>query len=282
VEYRGLNVVHSKYLAYGAACEACHHHVTQRPRPIEDAQCYACHDYGKDRMTTVAELHHEHATSKHKVECFSCHGVIAHGPRAEAMRLGQFDCRACHKDHHVVQQKTYMIAGMPGPLRALPQPAASRPAASQPAVSQPAASQPARDLIVTPMFLAHVDCTGCHVEQTDYKTKPDSGMKVTVATPESCDRCHEAGLGKQMIPMWQRNTRELFEEVSEMLASAKPARDAESQQLLAEARDLLKAIRLDGSWGVHNPRYTQELLKEAQDRLLQMHALSARETEKAK
>ncbi len=282
VEYRGLKVVHSKYLAYGAACEACHHQVTQRPRPIEDAQCYACHDYGKERVTTVEDLHHEHATAKHKVECFSCHGVIAHGPKAESMRMDRFDCRSCHENHHVIQQNTYMIAGMPLPLRALPQPAASRPVASMPATSQPATSQPAKDFIVTPMFLAHVDCTGCHVKQTEYKTKPGTGMKVTVATPESCDRCHEPGLGKQMVPMWQRDTRQLYDELAKMLASTKPAKDAESRQALAEARDLLNVIRLDGSWGVHNPRYTQELLKQAQAKLVELHAMSVMNTEKPK
>ena len=96
-------------------------------------------------------------------------------------------------------------------------------------------------------------------------TKPESGARVAAAVPESCDRCHKPGLGKQMIPLWQRTTHSLFDQLTAEVASAKDAgADAE---LLASARRVLETIRVDGSWGVHNPKYTQQLLEDARQKL---------------
>ena len=35
-------------------------------------------------------------------------------------------------------------------------------------------------------------------------------------------------------------------------------------RLVEGARHLLDLVKVDGSWGVHNPRYTQRLLEEAE------------------
>jgi len=86
---------------------------------------------------------------------------------------------------------------------------------------------------------------------------------VTAAVPEACDTCHKPGLGQQMIPLWQRNTRRLHKGVSEVLATLPPSKDPRVVELTKNAQTLLDLVRLDGSWGVHNPRYTQELLKQA-------------------
>ncbi|MFO8014726.1 MAG: NapC/NirT family cytochrome c, partial [Phycisphaerae bacterium] len=117
VEYNGLRVVHDEYLAYGAACESCHRGVTQDPQPVGDDRCMGCHDFGRERITAVEELHRQHAEGRHKVECFSCHGRIEHGPSAMTMRLDQVDCRSCHEGEHLVQQETYTASagGHPEP-----------------------------------------------------------------------------------------------------------------------------------------------------------------------
>ena len=251
VQYRGLKVVHAEYAAYGAACESCHRGVTAAPDPIRDDRCLGCHDFGKERVTSVPELHKVHSEGRHKVECFSCHGVIRHGPSAQTMRLEQIDCRACHRGQHEIQQKTYKSAGE-------------------------TAHQPAEGGAVTPMFLAHVDCTGCHVQQRAMTGKAPNGETVAVATPEACDTCHKAGLGKQMIPLWQKNTHALYDNVVRMLPDpAKPTANPKAGQLVAQARHLLELVKMDGSWGVHNPPYTQKLIEQAKDKLSEAMGASA-------
>ncbi len=82
-KYQGLTIDHTEYLRFGSQCSSCHKNATLQPRPIENTQCFECHEFGKERFTTVDEMHRTHTEGKHKVECFSCHGVIQHGPQAQ-------------------------------------------------------------------------------------------------------------------------------------------------------------------------------------------------------
>jgi hypothetical protein len=45
--------------------------------------------------------------------------------------------------------------------------------------------------------------------------------------------------------------------------------------LVAEARQLLALVKMDGSWGVHNPPYTQKLVEQAKDKLNEAMGASA-------
>jgi len=248
VMYRGMKVVHAEYVSYGAACESCHRGVTAAPGPMSDDRCLGCHDFGRERIKSVTQLHEEHSGGQHKVECFACHGLIRHGPSAQTMRLDQIDCRACHLGQHQVQQQTYRYTG---------------PASD-------AHQQPADSQAVTPMFMAHVDCTGCHTQSRAVTDKRAAGATVAVASAKACDACHKPGLGDQMIPLWQKNTRTLYDAVERMLPdAAKPLASPRAEQLIQDARQLLTLVRLDGSWGVHNPTYTQKLIEQARDRILE-------------
>ena len=274
VEYRGLKILHSEYVSYGASCESCHHFVTARRQTVTNSQCFGCHDFGRERIESIDKLHHEHSSGGHKVECFSCHGVIKHGVVAEAMRMDRFDCRSCHLNQHNIQQTTYRIQRDFAALGASTRPATSRPTTSHGTATQPATSQPGISVAVTPMFMAHVDCTGCHTKPRDLRGRPKSGAMVTAAVPEACDTCHKPGLGHQMIPLWQRNTRQLHKGVSDVLSALPPSKDPRVLELTKNAQTLLDLVRLDGSWGVHNPRYTQELLKQARVSLAEAIAAS--------
>jgi nitrate/TMAO reductase-like tetraheme cytochrome c subunit len=252
VEYNGLTVVHDEYLEYGAACESCHRGVTREPEPVHDDRCMGCHDFGRERITAVDDLHRRHAEGRHKVECFSCHGRIEHGPSAMTMRLDQMDCRSCHEGEHLVQRETYTASAEPHP-------------------------EAAASSAVTPMFLAHVDCTGCHVAPRPLDDERAGAATVAAAAPEACNACHKDGLGLQMIPLWQDTTRELYQQVERMLPGPGEERvDPRAERLVAEARQLLTLVRLDGSWGVHNPRYTQRLLEQARGKLLEARARYSR------
>jgi hypothetical protein len=71
-----------------------------------------------------------------------------------------------------------------------------------------------------------------------------------------------------MIPMWQKDTHTLYDAVVKLIPKDLPV-DDEQRELVQHAQRLIDLVRLDGSWGVHNPRYTQELLNDARAKLLQ-------------
>lgn len=236
-EYRGVKIDHSEYLSYGADCVSCHRGVTATPPPIEDGRCLECHTFGVERALEPREMHRVHTVGRHKIECSSCHGAVRHGPAVRAAALDQLDCRQCHIDQHTVQRDTYF---------------------NLPPKGHGFAEGPA----MSPMFLTHVDCTGCHTEPRAVSTNPDGGAQVRGAVAAACDACHKKGLGEQMIPLWQRTTREQHAKISAALEAAESAGGADAAAL-REAKGLLNLIRADGSWGVHNPKYTQKLLDDA-------------------
>jgi nitrate/TMAO reductase-like tetraheme cytochrome c subunit len=242
-EYRGLQVNHEEFLAYGASCDSCHHGVTATPAAITDAACLSCHTFGVERAASAEEIHRVHAEGEHKVECFSCHGMPEHGPEAQALNVSEFDCLECHTDQHTIQRETYLWAG----------------AAAPQADGKPPAS---------PMFMAHVDCTGCHVATGPFEGEMHNGAQVVRASAEGCDACHQPGLGEQMIPLWQNSTRGLHEQVVREIEKAAGAPlEPPALALVDEAKSLAELVRMDGSWGVHNPRYTQQLLEQAREKV---------------
>ncbi len=248
--YQGLTVDHHEYQQYGAACESCHRNVTERPHVPGDAECLSCHVYGIERAGDMPELHRIHTRGAHKVECFSCHGVTRHGPGAESMTLDQFDCRSCHAAQHAVQRNTYLSPSSE-------------------------AHVPGDRVAVSPMFLAHVDCTGCHIEPRKLTVSPFNGATVAAATSEACDACHRTGSGEQMISLWQRSTHQIYDEAFALLPTEKSpwaSDDPVVQREVDQARRLLELVRVDGSWGVHNPLYTQLLIEQARKRLIEAGA----------
>jgi nitrate/TMAO reductase-like tetraheme cytochrome c subunit len=241
-EYQGLTVDHTEYISFGAACESCHRGTTATPQPIDDGACLSCHIYGVEEVLPVEEMHKVHAEGRHKIECFSCHGTIRHGPTSQIMTLERLDCRNCHTGQHEIQRSTYLHE-------------ADHAAASSGST-------------VSPMFMAHVDCTGCHVQPTPLTSEPGNGARVARPTAAACDSCHQPGLGDQMIPLWQTATHELYDDAMRQLESVE-ARDLtpEQQTLVAAAREMIEVVRMDGSWGVHNPYYTQQILERARETL---------------
>ncbi len=250
-EYEGMLVDHAQFVEYGASCNSCHYGITATPSPIIDDQCLRCHVFGIDEWTDTEDLHHLHSMGEHKVECFECHGVIRHGTHTQQMQIEQFDCRNCHSDQHRIQRSTY--------LRDLTTKVAN---GETPEIS--------------PMFLSHVGCPACHIEPRPVSLKPGTGSTVAYAVPEACDRCHEDGFGVKMIETWQTSTHEMHKTVERILESiefTEEELDEETVALMADARRLLKLVRLDGSWGVHNPKFTQRLIEQARAKVVEAQAL---------
>jgi len=256
ISYHGLRVQHSEYLQYGAACESCHTGVTEKSRPIRDEQCYSCHEFGMEKLGSVDETHRVHtgAGGHHKVECFNCHGISQHGPLAQKAQNDQLVCQTCHQQQHAIQQSNYKREEGDGMVLS-------------PATSPTTWVNSTR--AVSPMFMAHVACSGCHINPQPERNRPGSGATVKLASAKACDNCHKPGASEQ-VPLWQRSTKTMFEGVTKMLPPPERQLDERQKKLVANAKELLDLVRVDGSWGVHNPRYTQRLLEQAQKDLSEL------------
>lgn len=250
IKHLGMVIEHREYLQFGTSCDSCHRAATAQPDGVKDAQCLSCHAYGIEKVTSAEEIHRIHAEGKHKVECFSCHGVTQHGVIADAQALRQLDCTNCHSGQHNVQMTTF--------------------ASGEGTSSAEAAS------MVSPMFLSHVDCNACHVESRPLDPQEPGLGSYMAAIPQACDACHQEGTGEKMVTMWQSDTRRLFDETLAMLppAGAGEAASPEVQRLQEEARRLLDLVKVDGSWGVHNPLYTAHLLELARTNLFEARRIS--------
>ncbi len=242
-----VKIDHREFVSYQANCEqSCHKREVAQTSQVKDAVCLNCHDFGMTADVNSVELHASH-TDGEKIECFSCHGEVFHGQTRVASVSAMMDCRSCHSDTHQVQRTIYTTQFPTGPHEG--------------------------DRVLSPMFLTHVECTDCHIERTARASGAlDSFGTVARAVPAACDNCHEPGTGQQYVPYWQNRIKTLYDRVDravrqfEDLAKAQtdPARAADYRGRAQQARSVLDSIAADGSWGVHNFKYTEALLLEVE------------------
>jgi hypothetical protein len=239
---RGLVTInHAEFVSYKASCEdSCHKKEIHKTTKVDDNVCLNCHSFSKDQHADSVELHKAH-TSNEKVECFACHGQVSHGQTQVASISVMMDCQNCHSNTHQAQRTIY-------------------------ATQYPMQTQET-DRVLSPMFLTHVECTGCHIEQVARKSGAlDSLGTVAKAVPRACDNCHEQGTGQQYIPFWQNKIKAMHEEVSRKLVQLK-SKQATSRlkESIDQAQSILDSISSDGSWGVHNFKYTEAMLRQADE-----------------
>jgi hypothetical protein len=242
-----VKIDHREFVSYQASCEgSCHKRQVVQPSRVEETVCLDCHSFRKPADANSVDLHARH-TDGDKVECFACHGKVPHGRTQVESVSAMMNCQSCHSDTHQVQRTIYSTQH---PL-------------------QPNSTE----RVLSPMFMTHVECTGCHIERTARTPGTlDSFGTVARAVPAACDKCHEGGTGQKYVPFWQARIHSLYEQVDkkvkefELLTAAEkdPARVRERGERARQARSILDSIRYDGSWGVHNFKYTEALLLQAE------------------
>ena len=235
-----VTINHAEFVSYKASCEeSCHKKEIHKTSKVDNNVCLNCHSFSKEQHADVAELHQAH-TSLEKVEFFACHGQVSHGRTEVASISVMMDCQNCHSDTHQAQRTIY-------------------------ATQHPMQTQQT-DRVLSPMFLTHVECTGCHIERVARKSGVlDSYGTVAKAVPQACDKCHEEGTGQQYIPFWQEKIKAMLEKVSRKLEQLKArARNTTNEQVasqlnqsIEQAQSILESVSADGSWGVHNFKYTE-------------------------
>jgi len=246
---RGMvEVDHKEFVDFEASCEgSCHKKQIIKESAVEKSVCLNCHDFRKSENTNAYEMHTVHSNG-HKVECFACHGEINHTSSQGVALAVMLDCQNCHSNTHEVQRLIYSALDRPNP------------------------EKPHR--ILSPMFMTHVECKGCHIEPTEiHPGVLDSLGTVAKATPEACNHCHGGGYGNLFVPSWQKQTKQLFDKVStqveryeQKIANTTEKSQAERMTERAkQARLILEAVVNDGSWGVHNLKYTERMLLKAKN-----------------
>ena len=209
-----------------------------------------CHSFGKAEEPDAKKLHEIHSEGE-KVECFACHGKVEHGQTDVDMVSGMIDCLNCHSDTHNIQLNTYTAEQY----------------------QEHTQEHKKDDIVLSPMFLTHVECSGCHIDRQSIKAGSGIGSIGTVAkaVPRACDKCHQAGSGQQYISFWQQKIKELHKQISDKLVKLEDVARLETNKERAvklndkikEAYTIIRSVESDGSWGVHNFKYTEAMLLNA-------------------
>ncbi len=229
----------------GVGCMDCHHNETVHGLgSVEKRQCYYCHDRVPEGYSSAKEMHYDH-TVRHKVSCNPCHQVIDHKIYKEDKELES--CESC---------KDLLLSGFgyaPHSVRAENASASC----SITGLVQRQMMKGEGGLGVgaspDPMFLATVSCTACHRLSADGRGY-DKQVKSDV-----CNSCHEKGFEKIYKEQRDAVTSQM-EVLKELLEAVQRAGRAEGVETM-EARHNYEFIASDGSLGVHNIKYTKELLE---------------------
>jgi len=202
------------------------------PPPSEAGCALACHA-GIETEETVpldgGRFPHRKHLIEARLECTRCHDARDHGKPA----FPRTECASCHHREETAAEKTCSDCH---PLQA--------------AMNEGALE----DFPGEPGLMAGLDCSDCHGEAPDV-VRPDA---------ESCLMCHEEGYDEQFSE-WRQATRDALQAVGAALDAA--ATRGAGTEAVKRARAARDAVLRDGSLGIHNPVYAENLLQEALDGL---------------
>jgi nitrate/TMAO reductase-like tetraheme cytochrome c subunit len=163
-EFQSGNITynHKSFMSRSqVACVACHQDVFQGEGNVPPERCFSCHNQEEKlaKYSQTAFLHDTHVT-KHNTACFHCHTEIRHRATPAGTKKLEYECSACHVDTHDLQRDLYRGVGA---KEVPPMP--------------------------SPMYLANVDCVGCHLQET----LPQGGIsheRTFVGSEQGCIACH--------------------------------------------------------------------------------------------
>jgi nitrate/TMAO reductase-like tetraheme cytochrome c subunit len=192
--------------------------------------CLACHAGIEEISGTVFGLrfpHRSHLVTQN-IECSACH--------SNARKHGEFvatkaSCAGCHHQDtkkdcggcHTLQ-RTLHEGGILGGVAV------------------------AKDV----MAEAGIDCAGCHVDAKKGVVRPDAA---------SCVACHGKEDYRKTFGEWQTSVKTLSADLEAALRQARTrARSDDEKKAVRAAEDLLNALVLDGSSGIHNYVFAEDRL----------------------
>lgn len=230
----GYVVDHPQYVKDRIDCLSCHNTVTQGSGDADQARCVSCHnETAKLAKFNDSQMLHKTHVGGENIACVQCHTGIDHRIVAISATV-ELDCKSCHKNTHLAQQKLY--AGIGG-------------------------HEVTRD--PSSMYQARVSCVGCH---NDSKAKPGHDT-ISVANESACLSCHGVRFAN-MLPRWQKDMDRKLATVEPIVAAAQeaagglPIRQRHvADSLLGLAADNLAMVK--AGKGVHNIAYADQLIRGA-------------------
>ncbi len=249
----------------GIACRSCHLEVTSGEGKAHQDRCFTCHNQ-PDKLARFGDIPfiHENHVTKHHVACLHCHEEMPHGrlttqpttesqPTAETRPMVSaeypakltFDCKFCHESKHVGQLEMYS-----GEVASLGLPK-----------------------IPSPMYLANVDCVGCHYQEGRQAMEvPFTGTTI-VASEDACVKCHGPmfkGILEETRQELKAGLVELDKKLTAVLAALETSKLPEQEKTEAKnkiARAQLLREFVHASHGVHNI-YLASLTMREEDKIL--------------
>lgn len=242
VKYGDYVFSHQEFTDRGVKCQKCHLDIVKGDGRVDQEHCRTCHGE-KEKLAKYSDptlMHRLHIT-EHRVECFQCHQQIQHEVTTRMASL-DYRCDICHKSMHFGVKEMYMGVGGKG----VPEMPSS-------------------------MFLADVDCVGCHVVPDKGHEAPDTLFtgRTFKASWVGCRSCHEAGY-EEMLSDWRNTLHQELDETVQGVAKAEALFKAahsyqsgysEARRLLIDAKYNLHFVQYGK--GIHNIEYATALLEAA-------------------
>lgn len=222
----------------GVSCMNCHMDIVSGKGEATKDRCFTCHNDQEKlgKFEDVPFVHEQHVTKKN-VACFHCHQEMRHGfsdagqtilkgpgegsvkgaePPAGHAPSVKFECSICHSGKH--DAPLTMYSGQAAKRMGLPE-------------------------LPSPMFLADVDCAGCHYEPTAKQDDPKGFT--TKASHEACVKCH----GPKFKGIFEEGAVEMSDVLSKLSAKQEAAAKLSASGAAKTGAELafLKAAR-----GEHN------------------------------
>ena len=226
----------------GVDCRECHDDVIHGEGKVPKDRCVLCHaeEEKTEKYYDVAFMHENHVT-EHKISCFQCHNEILHysirEEHEESIDMAAGSCTKCHETKHSLIFSMYSGKGLDGIDEGPPD----------------------------YMYEARVTCKGCHRSYRD----SEQGTVFTQTGAGGCMMCHGEEYGKYLTS-WNaefdqpvKNLKKSIED-AHVKINALPDSNSAREAALKKINEALKEINfVEGARGVHNPRYSRQLMKSA-------------------
>jgi CRP-like cAMP-binding protein len=242
---RTMQQIDHATLPESMTCLSCHEAVLAGRGEVEEFRCYSCHL--EPEKLSSDRLHQIHIQDR-EVDCFECHASVEH--KGGTGPILAHNCESCHPDQHQPQEQVYLGYG-------------------------------GRDVTQTPGIMAffHVECTGCHGPDSTSAAKsmpPSPPHQRRDTTEEQCAACHDLDMSDK-LRMWrttidtalmetQRALGEVEAALSRVPEDGDPVRE-QAARLYQDAAYNLALVQADNSRGVHNFKFTRDLLTSTQQKL---------------
>lgn len=226
---------HELVIKNGVECQRCHLDTVRGAGEVEGRACLQCHADPEqlEKITDPENVHLNHVT-RHKVECFNCHADIEHSIYS-AENEPITSCETCHTGPHQGPKLLYQGKGGYG-VEEMP----------------------------SKMFLAQVDCVGCHVHTELHGEKNVLEGVSKTFDEKACVNCHD-GTATEVLAYWRADLKAEVERTKTVLTATERRAKTAPKQLTPELAEELEHARFNFNLvayglGVHNYDYSVALL----------------------